>query len=96
MPDLPFVTLSSSDRTIKVETTDLKHSGVYKIELFATPKSPCFGATMTTLFELEMVNLCKTTKFYDQSIANMIVFKQDPEFKPQQVILFDDFKYEAL
>jgi len=43
-----------------------------------------------------MLNLCESTTFDNQLIPDIKLFKQDPNFKAQQVIKFEDFRYDAL
>ena len=45
---------------------------------------------------MELLNICETTNFYSQSIPDITLFRQDPNFKANQTIKFEDFKYEAL
>ncbi len=45
---------------------------------------------------MELLNICETTNFYSQVIPDINVFRQDPDFKANYVIKFEDFQYEAL
>lgn len=66
------------------------------MKLTAAPTSKCFGVTKEIKFEVELVNICEMTNFYSQAIPNITLFRQDPNFKANQTIKFEDFKYEAL
>jgi len=43
-----------------------------------------------------MIDLCDKTKFYKQTLKSVVGFLQDPGFEPNQVIKFDQIRYEAL
>lgn len=66
------------------------------MKLYSSPSLPCYGITKVTEFELEIVNLCESTTFYNQAIPDMDLFREDPNYSDQQVIKFNDFLYEAL
>jgi hypothetical protein len=75
-----------------VNSTDLADSGTYMMKLTA---SPLLGVTKSVDFVLKMINICEQTTFYTQKISSVRAFVQDPEFKSQDQISFEEFKYEA-
>jgi hypothetical protein len=66
---------------------------MYDLTLIASPSTPCFGATTSEQFQIELLNLCETTSFYSQVIPDINLFKQDPDFNQnsQKIVKFDEF-----
>ena len=73
--------LINADRIVKVHSTDFEHTGIQKFKLTATPTSQCSGVTKEIEFEVELLNICETTNFYSQSISDITLFRQDPNYK---------------
>ena len=97
---VPFkVVYSNSPNQIKITSESLKDWGSYNMTLEATPLRPgnplYLGTPLNLNFTLEMIDLCRTTKFFQQKIPNIEIIRSRLDSGSTQNLAISEFLYDA-
>jgi hypothetical protein len=86
----PFtVWLNVQGNEIIVQTLDLSHAGVYPMKLHVDPTvGLSSGLSLTIEFTVELVNICKTTKFDSFKMSSLEILRQDAEFSMDNLLSY--------
>lgn len=95
--NVPFsLIIDTYKNQLVFETKDLHHAGVYKLKLHVDPlPGTSTGVSKVLDFDVELINICKTTSFEKIKIANLEILRQAPNFFQDNYIVFGDLKTEA-
>jgi hypothetical protein len=96
-PDYTYaftVNFSLALKEIYISTKNMDFAGVYPMKLTASPRpGVSIGFVKEVNFTVELLNICKTTKF-EGTINNLDILRQNPEFQKNNFI--DLAKFETL
>lgn len=58
------------------------------------PKAPNIGVSNSFDFRVRLTNECESAEFLDQTIPNLDILKQSPEYSQTNYIPFEEFTYD--